>query len=192
MQHSQRRRLTGEARLQLGSRPPSQGQELEGHCHLALTVHGAVDHRHTPGTDLAQVERVAFLTPLARRLAEAFWPGPLTLVLPARPGLPPPLLGGRGSVGVRVTSSPIAAALARAAGGPIVATSANASGAAPATSAAELDPALRRRLDLVLDGGPSPGGLPSTVVLVDGDQLTLVRTGATPFDALEALRGGGA
>ncbi len=72
---------------------------------------------------LDQVEAVAVLPPLARRLAAAFWPGPLTLVVPARPGLHPAITGGGATVGIRVTSSPVAVALARAAGGVFVAAS---------------------------------------------------------------------
>ncbi len=139
--------------------------------------------------DLAQVAQVTELDPLARRLAEAFWPGPLTLVLPARPGLHPAITGGDASVGIRVTSSAVAAALARAAGGPLVSTSANLAGAPPAASASDLDPTLRDRLDLVLDAGPTPGGLPSTVVAVEGGRLRLLRTGAVAAAAIEAAAG---
>ncbi|HEX9052517.1 MAG TPA: L-threonylcarbamoyladenylate synthase, partial [Anaeromyxobacter sp.] len=75
--------------------------------------------------DRAQVGEVAVIGPDAARLAEAFWPGPLTLVLPARPGLPEAITAGTGTVGIRVPGGEIARALARAAGGAIVATSAN-------------------------------------------------------------------
>jgi L-threonylcarbamoyladenylate synthase len=136
--------------------------------------------------ELAQVEAVARLGPLARRLAAAFWPGPLTLVVPAAAGLHPAL--GGGTVGIRLTSHPVAAALARASGGALVATSANLAGGAPVARAEELDPRLVARLDLVLDGGPAPGGPPSTVVAVEGERLTLLRAGAIPFQAVEALR----
>jgi L-threonylcarbamoyladenylate synthase len=85
---------------------------------------------------------------------------------------------------VRLTSSPVAAALALGAGGALVATSANLAGEPPADCASALDPALVARLDLVLDAGPAPGGLPSTVVAVDGERLTLLRAGAVPFEAV--------
>ncbi|MBL0274727.1 MAG: threonylcarbamoyl-AMP synthase [Anaeromyxobacter sp.] len=139
--------------------------------------------------DLAQVEAVAVLSPLARRLAGACWPGPLTLVLPARPGLHPLLTGGGATVGVRVTGGEVAAALALAAGGALVSTSANLAGAPPAASPADLDPALVARLDLVLDCGPAPGGLPSTVVVVEGVRLRLLRPGAVAAAHLEAVAG---
>ncbi|HET9555483.1 MAG TPA: L-threonylcarbamoyladenylate synthase [Anaeromyxobacteraceae bacterium] len=142
--------------------------------------------------DLGQVEAVADLPPLARRLAAAFWPGPLTLVVPARPGLHPAITGGGATVGIRVTSGAVAARLALEAGGPLVATSANLSGEPPPASPAALAPALVARLDLVLDAGAAPGGLPSTVVAVEGDRLRLLRDGAVPFEAVEALRLAGA
>jgi len=141
------------------------------------------------GADLAQLEAVASFSPLARRLAGACWPGPLTLVLPARPGLHPAITAGGATVGVRVTSSQVAAALARAAGGALVATSANRSGQPPPTAIDLLDPALRARLDFLLDGGATPGGAPSTVVAVDGERLALLRAGAVPLEALRAAAG---
>jgi L-threonylcarbamoyladenylate synthase len=142
------------------------------------------------GADLAQLEAVARFEPLARRLADSFWPGPLTLVLPARPGLAPAITGGGGTVGVRVTSGAVAAALADAAGGALVATSANRSGQPPPTTASGLDPALRARLDLVLDGGPTPGGAPSTVVAVEGGRIAVLRAGAVAIEALRSVLGG--
>lgn len=142
--------------------------------------------------DRSQVEEVAVLGEAALRLADAFWPGPLTLVVPARPGLPDAIAGGTGTVGIRVPGSEVARALARLAGGAIVSTSANRSGEPPPAAPGELDPALAARLDLVLDGGRAPGGLPSTVVAVEGEGVRLVRDGAVPFGAVRAaLRGGG-
>lgn len=142
--------------------------------------------------DRAQVDTVAEVGPAAARVAAALWPGPLTLVLPARPGLAPAVAAGTATVGVRVPGSEIARALARAAGGPLVSTSANLSGAPPPARPEELSAELRARVDHVLDGGPTPGGLASTVVAVEGDALRLVREGAVPFGAvLAALRGEG-
>jgi len=136
--------------------------------------------------DAAMVEEVARLEGLARRLAEHFWPGPLTLVLPALPGLPTAVTGGTGTVGIRVPGSEVARALCRAAGGPIVSTSANPSGGPPPAEAGRIDPGLASRIDATLDAGPAPGGLPSTVVAVDGDRLALLREGAVPFSQIEA------
>jgi L-threonylcarbamoyladenylate synthase len=135
--------------------------------------------------DVAMVEQVASLGPVARRLASRFWPGPLTLVLPVRPGLPESVTGGTGTVGIRVPGSEVARALCRAAGAPVVSTSANPSGGPPPASASALDAALVARIDGVLDAGATPGGRPSTVVRVDDERLTLLRDGAIPFDAVE-------
>lgn len=135
--------------------------------------------------DAEMAGEVAVLEGLALALARRFWPGPLTLVVPARPGLPGPVTAGTATVGIRVPGSEIARALCRAAGGPIVSTSANPSGGPPPASAEALDAALRARIDGVLDAGPTSGGLPSTVVAVEGDRLRLVREGAVPFAEVE-------
>jgi L-threonylcarbamoyladenylate synthase len=142
--------------------------------------------------DRAQVDEVAALSPLAARLAGAFWPGPPTLVLPARAGLAPEVAAGTASVGVRIPGCEVARELARAAGGAIVSTSANLAGDSPPSRAEALAPPLRDRLDHVLDGGPTPGGLPSTVVAVEDDAVRLVRPGAVPFGAILAFLHGGA
>jgi L-threonylcarbamoyladenylate synthase len=152
-------------------------------------VKGRPDGKPLPllAADRAQVEEVAVLGDDAVRLADMFWPGPLTLVLPARPGLSAVITAGTGTVGIRVPGSETARALARAAGGAIVSTSANASGEPPPSSPDELAPALAARLDAVLDGGRTPGGSPSTVVAVaGGGALQLVRDGAVPFGAVQA------
>lgn len=135
--------------------------------------------------DLAMAEAVAVVDGLARRLVDRFWPGPLTLVLPARVGLPDPITGGTGTVGIRVPGSEVARALCRAAGGPVVSTSANPSGAPPPAAVADLDPGLVARIDGVLDAGPAPGGLPSTVVAVEGGRLRLLREGAVAWALVE-------
>ncbi len=124
----------------------------------------------------------------ARRLAGCFWPGPLTVVAQAGPGVAPELAPD-GTVGVRVPGSEQARELSRLAGGPIVSTSANPSGGPPPVSVADLAPDLLERIDLVLDGGRTPGGLPSTVVEVGEGEPRLVRAGAIPWaDVEEALR----
>jgi L-threonylcarbamoyladenylate synthase len=135
---------------------------------------------------LAQVEEIARLDATARRLAAAFWPGPLTLVLPALPGLPPEVTAGGGTVAVRVAGSEVARALASLAGGALVATSANLSGEPPVTTAAGISAALRARLDGVLDGGPTPGGLASTIVSLEGGAPRLVREGPISLAAVVA------
>jgi L-threonylcarbamoyladenylate synthase len=138
--------------------------------------------------DAAQVRTVALLDdPVALELARRFWPGPLTLVLPAAGALDPALTGGGGTVGIRVPGSALARELARDAGGPLVSTSANLSGGAPPASAAEVAPELAARVDAVLDGGRTPGGLPSTVVAVEQGALRLLRDGAVPWREVAAV-----
>lgn len=125
----------------------------------------------------------------AHRLAAAFWPGALTLVLPASASLPPRLLGGGHTVGVRISPHPVAAALARLTGGPIVATSANLSGQAAPQSAREVEEALGEALSLILDGGETRGGLASTVLDLTTDPPRVVRSGAVPISAIGQVLG---
>jgi L-threonylcarbamoyladenylate synthase len=112
----------------------------------------------------------------ARDLAARFFPGPLTLVVRARPGLSPWLVQD-GTVGVRVPGPSPALELVRAFGGPLTATSANRSGEPPVRSAAELPPALRSELDAIVTG-TSPGGAPSTIVDATRYPMRVIRHGA--------------
>ncbi len=125
----------------------------------------------------------------ARRLAEEFWPGALTLVLLASSTIPSRVLGGGRTVGVRLSPHPIAAALARAAGGPIVATSANRSGQPAPSTAVEVERALGDAVDLILDGGPTRGGLASTVLDLVSDPPRVIRSGAVPVQEVERVLG---
>jgi L-threonylcarbamoyladenylate synthase len=131
---------------------------------------------------LRMVERLAQVPDRARQLMARHWPGALTLVLPARPGLPAELTAGTGTVGVRLSSHPVARGLVRALGGPVTAPSANASGAAPPTAAAEVLAAFGGAIALVLDGGTSPGGEPSTVLDVSVDPPRVIRQGSVKVD----------
>lgn len=118
---------------------------------------------------------VASFPPLAERLADRHWPGPLTLLVPAAPGLPAPLVGPGGLVGVRLPGPCPAGELARALGRPITATSANRTGAPDALDHAAL--AALAGIDLVLAGRvPGPPG--STVVDASGDRAVVLRAGA--------------
>jgi L-threonylcarbamoyladenylate synthase len=103
------------------------------------------------------------LPPLATALMDLFWPGPLTILFPALPILPPQLTGGTGTVGVRLTSCEPLARLLQAVG-PLTGTSANRAGGLPFCTASAVQEVLGCDLDLILDGGRTPGGLPSTVV----------------------------
>lgn len=114
----------------------------------------------------------------ADELAVAHWPGPLTLVVPARAGLPAELIGPGGGVGVRVSSHPWASALARAAGVPITATSANPSGAAPALDVSQARAYFGDRVAVYLDAGPSGHTAASTVAAVAADgSIAVLRPG---------------
>lgn len=125
------------------------------------------------------------------RLAAVFWPGPLSVLVPALDGLPAAVKDGRGLTSVRVTPHPLAARLSREAGCPLVATSANPSGGAAAGRPEDLDADLVRAVGLVLDVPPWPrGGAPSTVVEPVGQgeaaRLVVLRHGAVPGSALRA------
>ncbi len=135
----------------------------------------------TPGQLGLLVEAVP---PACVRLMEHFWPGPLTLVLPARQGLPRLLTGGTGTVGVRISPNPVAQELVRRFGGPLTATSANVSGLEPAVEAGEVVEQFGNGVDVLVDGGSTPGGLGSTVVGYQNGQLVLVRDGVVPFGAV--------
>uniref|UniRef100_B8DL97 L-threonylcarbamoyladenylate synthase n=1 Tax=Nitratidesulfovibrio vulgaris (strain DSM 19637 / Miyazaki F) TaxID=883 RepID=B8DL97_NITV9 len=130
---------------------------------------------------------------VAEGLARRFWPGPLSILLPAAPGVPEPLTGGTGRVAVRLTPHPAARELCLRAGGPLVASSANISGRPAVTRAMDLDPELLAEVAGVLDLPPAPpGGLPSTLVeVLDGGcigdgapRLRVLRAGAVSVQAL--------
>ncbi|MCI5209706.1 MAG: threonylcarbamoyl-AMP synthase [Candidatus Electrothrix sp. ATG2] len=131
----------------------------------------------------AQVTELAAEVPaVLKKLMARFWPGPLTLVFPGRPILPSILTGGTGNIGIRQSPHPLAASLLREFGGPITATSANRSGAAPAITAAEVQESLGTEIDLILDGGTTPGGAGSTLVSCGPEQqLHCLRAGLLPF-----------
>ena len=144
---------------------------------------------HVPDLDAAR--RQARFTPLAEKLASAFWPGPLTLVLPRRADATVSLLvsAGLDTVALRVPAHPVAAALLKEVGRPLAAPSANASGRITATSAQHVAQELGAKVDLILDGGATPLGLESTVIGFDGDQPVLLRPGAIARAEIEAVTG---
>lgn len=124
--------------------------------------------------------------PAYDRLIECFWPGPLTLVCPARACIPPQLTGNTGTVGIRHSSNPTANRLLAAFGGPITATSANISGCPAAVTAGEVARVFGDDVDLVLDGGETPGDGGSTLVGMHGTSLVCLREGKIPFAAVQA------
>jgi len=139
------------------------------------------------------IHDLARLPPAARGwfdlLARAFWPGPLTLILPARRDLSCPALAGGETVALRLSSHPVAWQLARMVGAAITSTSANPSGATPPASAEALDPMIARGVDLVVDGGATPGGRPSTLLDLTGERPRIVRAGAVPAEDLTRVLG---
>ncbi len=141
--------------------------------------------------DAGQVDEVAHEVPrLARELAARFWPGPLTLVLPRGPRIPPNVSAGRATVAVRVPRHPVALALLRAARLPVAAPSANRFARPSPTAAAHVLEDLAGRVEIVLDGGPTPIGVESTVVDLTGAEPRLLRPGGIPLEALQALAPG--
>ncbi len=120
-------------------------------------------------------------------LMAAFWPGPLTLILPARLDLPPLLTGGTGTIGLRQPRQDLVCRLMAALGLPLTGTSANRSGQEPLTTAAAVARELGGEVDLILDAGPCPGGLPSTIVDVTVSPPRLVRAGAIATSAIQEL-----
>lgn len=144
---------------------------------------------HVSGIEMAM--REAVFSPLAKELAREFWPGPLTLVLPvsgegtvcdlARSGLQ--------TVGLRCPSHMAAEALISELGRPVVAPSANRSGHVSPTRADHVAADLSDSIDLILDGGPCDVGIESTILAVEGDTVTLLRSGAIPSDTLERYIG---
>ena len=140
--------------------------------------------------DLAAARRLAQFDAEALKLAEAFWPGPLTLVLPKLRGCPVGQLATSGldTIAVRAPSHPVARDILAAFGKPVVAPSANRSGRVSPTSAKHVQADLAGRIDLIIDGGASPLGLESTILACRG-RTVLLRPGAIPRGTIESFLG---
>lgn len=140
---------------------------------------------------LADAERLvaASIPPQARQLAERFWPGPLTLVLPKRAEVPDLATSGLPTVAVRVPAHPLSRALLQAFGGPLAAPSANRFGRISPTSAAAVRQELGDAVPLILDGGPCRVGLESTIVDCNGATPVMLRAGGIPVEEIEAVIG---
>lgn len=143
---------------------------------------------------VGEARKWAEFSPAAERLADFFWPGPLTLVLPYKGGLAPEVTAGTDKIGIRVPGSSVALKLAAQFGGPITATSANLSGE-DACFFLDGDPDLASAginagIDLVLDDGLLPGPPGSTVVEVMGDRVKTLREGAADIREIESNLGG--
>jgi L-threonylcarbamoyladenylate synthase len=154
-----------------------------------FSVKGRAAERALPLIAASAGQVLEFLGPLppaGQRLAERYWPGPLTLLISAPPSLARDVTGGTGKVGVRVPADEVARAICAEAGRPITATSANLSGE-PATSDPDwVERTLGDRLDLLIDTGITRGGAPSTIVDVTGTEPLLVRAGAISWDDIHA------
>ncbi len=144
---------------------------------------------HVSGIEEAR--RHVELSPRAQALAEKFWPGPLTLVLPRKKDSPLSLLvsAGLDTVALRAPSHPAALALLKETGRPVAGPSANRSGQVTATTAAHVAEGLSGKLDFILDGGSADLGIESTVIGFDGDRPLLLRPGAIPRNEIEDMIG---
>lgn len=132
--------------------------------------------------DAGDMDKVGMEIPeIAYRLASRFWPGPLTVVVPKKPTLPE-AISATATVGLRVPDHAVALALLRAAG-PMAVTSANISGQPSPSTAEAVYTQLGGRIDLIIDGGTAPGGVPSTVVDCSGNELEILREG--PISLIE-------
>ncbi len=141
--------------------------------------------------ELAKAEEFAEVSATARKLAAAFWPGPLSLVLAKRQDCPlaEPVSAGLDTIALRAPDHPVAQALLAESGLPIVAPSANRSGNLSPTTAAQVEAELGNRPAMILDGGPSKHGRESTIVSLAGPAPVLVRLGALPRLAIEDILG---
>lgn len=136
-------------------------------------------------SDPDQLEQIAVdISEAAHRLAERFWPGPLTLVLNRHPSLPN-MLSPEPTIGVRIPDHPDALALIKNTG-PLAVTSANLSGKQPSTNAQEVLEQLKDRIHLIIDGGPTQGGVPSTVVDCTTTDLKILRPGPLSLHDLQS------
>ena len=126
------------------------------------------------------------ITETAWLLAERFWPGGLTLVLPRKANVPDVVSAGGPTVAVRVPDHPVPLALIAALGTPLAATSANLSGHPSPVTAQEVKAELGGRIELILDGGQCPGGIPSTVLDLSADPPTVLRAGAIAVEEIKA------
>ena len=144
---------------------------------------------HVPG--LEEAESYAAVNDIARKLIRAFWPGPLSLVLPRKRGcaIADLVSAGLDTIALRAPSHPVARALLEAAKLPIAAPSANRSGRISPTSASHVEAELGSVPAIILDGGPCSLGLESTVLGIDGDDVTLLRRGALPREKIETVLG---
>ena len=139
--------------------------------------------------DRAQLSDLCTVSPLARPLMDAFWPGPLTMLFIRKPAVPPEVTAGLPTVAIRMPSHPVAAEMLKTCGLPIAAPSANSSGRPSPTTAAHVLEDLNGKVPLILDGGACDVGLESTVLDLCHDQPTILRPGGVTKEMLESVLG---
>ena len=139
--------------------------------------------------DIEMARKIGQFNITAEKLAKAFWPGPLMFILPSKVVYPMWVSHGKKTIGLRVTGAEVSRKLAELAGGVIVSTSANKSGEPPATTAKDALSKTGFKVDLVLDGGPSPGGQSSTIIDLSGKEMWILRSGPiSGTQIMEALK----
>ena len=139
--------------------------------------------------EMGEMTPLCHVNAMAEKLAEAFWPGPLTMILPKKETVPMEVTAGLDSVAIRMPSHPVARALIRASGCPIAAPSGNRSGRPSPTLAAHMLEDMNGRIPLILDGGPCQVGVESTVVSLTGDAATVLRPGGVTPEMIAAVLG---
>lgn len=139
------------------------------------------------GSDENLAELVQEVPPVANKLMEVFWPGALTLVFHASSRIIPRLTAGTGTIGIRVSSHPIASAIAKTLSFPITATSANISGAGECSTAREVNDAIGERVDAIIDGGRTQGGAGSTILTMATDPPEILRKGTISASLISAV-----
>ncbi len=137
--------------------------------------------------DASEAERYCRTNELFRRLADAFCPGPLTMILPKRDCIPYTVTGGLETVGIRIPSNPVAHELIRLSGVPIAAPSANLSGKPSPTEFCHIERDLDGRADVLIDGGPCTVGVESTIVKIDDGKISLLRPGGITLEMLREI-----
>ncbi len=139
--------------------------------------------------DIEMARKIGQFNISAEKLAKAFWPGPLMFILPSKVVYPMWVSHGKKTIGLRVPGAEVSRKLAELAGGVIVSTSANKSGEPPATNAKDALSKTGFKVDLVLDGGPSTGGMSSTIIDLSGKEMWILRSGSiTGTQIMEALK----
>ncbi|MCQ5337200.1 MAG: L-threonylcarbamoyladenylate synthase [Candidatus Methanomethylicia archaeon] len=133
-------------------------------------------------SSLEKAKEMAYFNDLSLKIANTFWPGPLTIVLKTKVKFSPHLTGGRDSIGLRIPNHELALKIIEASGGALIGTSANISGRPPAISIEDLDEKIRSSVDLIIDGGKCYLGKPSTVIEVIDSKIKIIRIGAIGID----------